>query len=224
MGFSSSSSKSSTKPVYSAQVEGAANNVNSAYQAQAPKITGITDQLSGLVPGLMDKYTNGDANVNAAKGYNADVLSGKYLDAGNPYLDSIVNQSANTARNETAAALGTRGLTGGSAFGDIISRNVNDASNTLRFNNYNTERSRMDGAVGQASGLAAAGELPLASIQAILQAQQMPVQTAAGAGSAVGGLLGQYTNQETKSSPSLGQILAQMAGQAASTYASGGFK
>lgn len=223
MGLSSSTSKTSNKPVYSSQIEGAANNVNSAYSAQAPKISGITDSLAGLVPGLLEKYTQGDANVNAAKGYNLDVLSGKYLDRGNPYLDEIVEKTGNTARNQTAGALGTRGLTGGSAFSDIISRNVADASNTLRYNDYNAERGRMDSAVGAAGGLSAAGELPLASLLSILQAQQAPVQAAAGAGSSVGGLLGQYTNTTQKSSPSLGMILAQMAGNAAQTYASGGF-
>lgn len=209
MGLSSKTQKSSTKPVYAPQIEAAAGNISSAYNAQAPKITGITDQLAGLVPGLMDRYTNGDANVNAAKTYNTDVLSGKYLDAGNPYLDAIVDKSANTARNETAGALGTRGLTGGSAFADIISRNVNDASNTLRYNDYNTERGRMDTAAGQAGSLAAAGELPLASLMSILQAQSAPVSTAAGAGAATGGLLGQYTNQKQTYTPSTMDSIGQ---------------
>lgn len=222
MGLSSSKTTTKTKPIYSAQIEGAANNVNSAYAAQAPKVSAVTDALGGLVPGLLDKYTNGDANVNAAKGYNLDVLGGKYLD-NNPYIDDIVAKNANTTRNETAGALGTRGLTGGSAFGDIISRNVNDGSNTLRFNNYNTERGRMDTAAGMSPALAAAGELPIAELLQIAQAQQMPLQAAAGAGSAIGGLLGQYTNSEQKSSPSLGAIIAQMAANGAKAYAGGGF-
>ncbi|MGJ3625952.1 hypothetical protein AB5I41_01445 [Sphingomonas sp. MMS24-JH45] len=50
----------------------------------------------------------------------------------------------------------------------------------------------------------------------------MPIQAAAGAGSAIGGLLGQYGTTTTKSSPSLGAIIAQLAGNAASAYAMGG--
>lgn len=220
MGLSSSSSK--TRPIYSAEIEGAARNVTNAYNQQAPRITAVTDQLSGLVPGLVERYTNGDANVNAARGYNTDVLSGKYLDAGNPYLESIVEKTGNTARNQTAGALGTRGLTGGSAFADIISRNVSDASNTLRYNDYNNERGRMDTAAGMAPGLAAARELPLASLLEIAQAQQLPVQAAAGAGSAVGGLLGQYTN--TRQTQPFGPLLASMIGNAASSWAGGGLR
>lgn len=189
-----SSSKSETKPIYSKEIEAMAGNVNSAYQSQAPKITGITDQLSTLVPGILDRYTNGDPNVKAAAGYNTDVLAGKYLDS-NPYLESIVGKSQSDARNQTAAAMGVRGLNGGSAFADIISRNVTDAGNTLRFNNYNTERGRMDTAAGMAPSLAAAQYLPLDIATQIAQAQGIPLQAASGAAAATGGLLGQYTNQ-----------------------------
>ena len=202
MGLSSRSSKSSTKPIYSAQIEGAANNINSAYQAQAPKVSAITDQMGSLVPSLLERYTNGDSNVNAAAAYNSDVLSGKYLDS-NPYIDQMVERSNMDVSNRLAASLGTRGLTGGSAFGDIISRAVSDNGNTLRFNNYNTERGRMDSAAALAPQLASASYLPIGIMQQIAQMQQLPVQTAAGAGSAVGGLLGQYTNQKQTQSPSI---------------------
>ena len=223
MGLSSSTSKSTKRPVYAGQIEGAANDLTNTYRAQAPKITGITDQLAGLVPDLVSRYTNGDPNVNAARGYNADVLSGKYLGA-HPYIDDIVGKAESDARNHTAAALGTRGLTGGSVFADIISRNVADAGNTLRFNDYNTERGRMDTAAGMAPELAAAGEIPLSSLISILSAQAAPVSAAAGTAGAVGGLLGQYTNTTEKTSPSLGAVIAQLGGNALGGWAMGGFK
>jgi len=208
MGVSSKSQKSSTKPIYSSQIEDAAGNVSNAYNAQAPKISGITDQLSTLVPGLVEKYTQGDPNINAAQGYNADVLSGKYLNS-NPYLDGIVQQTGNDARNQTSAALGTRGLTGGSAFADIISRNVANASNTLRYNDYNTQMGRMDQAASQAPGLAAAQYAPVSAIQSILQSQLAPLQAASGQAASVGGLLGQYTNQKQTLNPSLMDNIGQ---------------
>ena len=146
--------------------------------------------------------------MNAAKTYNLDVLGGKYLGA-NPYLDEVIARTGNDVRNQSSAALGTRGLTGGSAYGDIISRNIANSAGNMRLADYNTERNRMDGAVGSAAGLAGAAEIPLASLQAILEAQKAPVSTAAGAGSAVGGLLGQYTNTQQKSSPSLMESIGQ---------------
>jgi len=225
MGLSGSKQTSTTKPVYNQQIEGAANNVNNAYTAQAGKISGITDQLSTLVPGLMQQYQNGgDANTKAATGYNTDVLSGKYLDAGNPYLEQQVATTNANARNGLAASLGTRGLTGGSAFADIISRGLAENESGLRYTDYNNERSRMGQAAALAPGLSASSQLPIQSLLSIAQAQQMPIQAAAGAGSAVGGLLGQYGTTTQKSSPSLGSIIAQLAGNAAQAYAGGGFK
>jgi hypothetical protein len=216
-------SSSTVKPVYSAQIEGAANTAQAAYNAQAPKISGITDQIGSLVPGLIDRYTQGDPNVKAAQGYNADVLGGKYLNS-NPQLDEMVRITGNNTRNGLAASLGTRGLTGGSAFADIITRGLAENETGLRFNNYNQERARMDSAASMAPGLASAGYLPITAIQDIAQAQQMPVQTAAGLGSTIGGLLGQYTNQKQTQKQGLGGLIASLGGAALSGWAGGGFR
>lgn len=221
MGLSGSKQTSTTKPVYSGQIEGAASNVNAAYGAQAGKITGVTDQLATLVPGLVEQYkAGGDANTQAATGYNTDVLSGKYL-TGNPLLEQQIATTNDNARNGLAASLGTRGLTGGSAFADIITRALAQNESGLRFTDYNNERGRMDAAAGRAPALSASSQLPIQSLLEIAQAQQMPVQAAAGAGSAIGGLLGQYGTTTIKSSPGLGAIIAQLAGNAASAYAMG---
>jgi len=221
VGLSSSKSTSTSKPVYSQQIEGAAGNINSAYGAQAPKISAITDQLGGLVPGLVNQFQMGDPGVKAAQGYNTDVLNGKYLDAGNPYLEDQISRTNDGVRNGLSASLGTRGLTGGSAFGDIITRNLAANESGLRYNDYNNERTRMGQAASGAAGLSAASYLPLTAIQDILQAQQAPVQSAVGAGAGIGGLLGQYGTTTQKSSPSLGAIIAQLAGNAAQAYAGG---
>lgn len=223
MGLSSSKSKQSTRPIYDTQITGAANNISSTAAAQQPKITNITDQLGGLVPSLLNDFKNGDPNVNAAKGYNLDVLNGKYL-TGNPYLDQIVSQTNNDVRNGAEASLGTRGLVGGSAMADIVSRNLANNESNLRYNDYSSERDRMGQAASQAPSLSAAGYLPISAIESIAQDQQMPVQAATGAGAGIGGLLGQYTNTTSKSSAPLGGLLASILGSAASGWASTGFK
>ncbi len=102
-----SKTKTETKPIYSAQIEGAAGNISSAYNTQAPKISAITDQLGELTPGLLEKYTTGDRNVNAASDYNAKVLGGDYLTA-NPFIDQMVAQTNDSTRNGLAASLGLR--------------------------------------------------------------------------------------------------------------------
>ena len=219
-----SKSKTSTKPVYSAQVEGAASNISNAYNAAQPGITSTANSLASAVPGLMEQYNTGNLGVQSAMQYNQDVTSGKYLDAGNPYLQAQINQTNDGVRNGLAASLGTRGLTGGSAFGDIITSNLAKNENNLRYTDYTNERNRMDSAASAAGGISSAQYQPLSVIQSILQSQQAPVQAAAGAGSSIGGLLGQYTNGTQTQSMGIGSLLGQLGGGALSGWASGGFK
>jgi len=221
VGISKSKTTSKSTPVYSQQLEGAAGNITSAYNAAAPGIASTASSLASAVPDLMSQYQNGDPNVKSAMEYNQDVTSGKYLDAGNPYLQAQINQTNDGVRNGLAASLGTRGLTGGSAFGDIITSNLAKNENNLRYTDYTNERNRMDSAASAAGGISSAQYQPLSVIQSILQSQQAPVQAAAGAGAGIGGLLGSYTNTTQKSSPSIASLIAQMAGNAASAYAGG---
>jgi hypothetical protein len=221
MGLSSSKTTTKSTPVYSAQLEGAAGNVNSAYNQAQSGITSTASLLGGAVPGLMEQYNKGDPGVQSAMAYNQDVTSGKYLDAGNPYLQGQIDQTNAGVRNGLSASLGTRGLTGGSAFGDIITSNLAKNENNLRYQDYSQERNRMDSAASAAGGISAGQYQPLSIIQSILESQQAPIKSAAGAASSIGGLLGSYTKNTTKQSQSIAQLLAQAAGNAASAYAGG---
>lgn len=209
MGVSSKTQKSSTKPIYAKNIEAAADNVSSAYNAAAPGIAGTASSLAGAVPGLMEQYNSGQPGIQSAMQYNQDVTSGKYLDAGNPYLQDQIDQTNDGVRNGLAASLGTRGLTGGSAFGDIITSNLAKNENNLRYQDYTAERNRMDSAASQAAGISAGQYQPLSVIQSILQSQMAPVQAAAGQASSIGGLLGQYTNQKQTFNPSLMDNIGQ---------------
>lgn len=220
MGLSGSKQTSTTKPIYSGQVEGAASDISNTLHQQLPKITGVTDQLGSLVPGLIDQYKNGDPNVNAALGFNSDVLSGKYLNS-NPYLEGVISNLGNDVRNQTAGALGVHGNWGdSSAMADIVSRNVANAAGNMRFNNYNNGLTMMGQQASLSPTLAASKYLPVDQATNIAQAQQIPVQAAVGAGNGIGGLLGQYTNQTTKSKQGIGSMLLNAAAAAAQAYAS----
>jgi len=219
MGLSGSKSTSKTTPIYGKEVTGAASDISNTLHTQLPKITGVTDQLSGLVPGLLDDFKNGDPSVDAARGFNSDVLGGKYLNA-NPYLDQVIEATGNDVRNQTAGALGVHGNYGdSSALADIVSRNVANAAGNLRYQNYNNGLMLMGQQAGLSPTLAASKYLPIDQMTNIAQAQQIPVQAATGAGAGIGGLLGQYTNTKTKSSPGIGQMLMNAAAAAAQAYA-----
>jgi hypothetical protein len=221
MGLSSSTTKTTSKPVYNTQLEGAAGNVTSAYNAAAPGLATNAAAIGGLVPGMIEKYTHGDPNVSAARGYDQSVLSGGYLH-GNPELEAMIAKTNGDTRNGLAASLGTRGLTGGSAFADIIGRGLAQNESGLRYNDYNNERNRMDSAAGRAGSYSAADGNQLSQIIGAATGQMLPIQAAAGQASAMGGLLGQYTNTTQKSTPNIGMLIAQMAAQAAQAYAQGG--
>lgn len=213
-------SKTKTKPIYSSQIEGAANNINSAYATAKPALEAGATKFGGVMDSAIGRYMNGDPTLDAAKGYYGDVLSGKYLNEGNPHLQGMIDQTGDDVRNGWQASLGTRGLTGGSAYADIISRNLAKNSTNLRYQDYGAERDRMGQAAAGVPGLLAGEAAILAPAFDAYDAQQAPLRAAVGAGSGIGGLLGQYTKTTQKGS--LGALLAQIAGNAAQVYAGGG--
>lgn len=203
MGISSSKKTTTTKPIYSPQIEGAASTIGNVYSQQAPKIAGYADQIGGLVPGLLEKYQQGDAGINAARDYNVGVLNGEYLGA-NPYLDEVIARGTNDTVNASQAALGLRGLTGGSDYAGIIADRVAQNALGTRYTDYNNERARMATAAGQAPSIAAGDVIGIApAIGAAQTASQLPMDAALRYGAGVGGLLGSYTNttEKTKSNP-----------------------
>lgn len=222
MGLSTKKQTTTNKPSYPGQIEGAASSITDAYNTAKPGLEAGAAQFGGLLTSVIDKYNAGDPNVTAARGYNADVLNGKYLDSGNPYLQDMIDRTNNTVKNQTQAAYGSRGLTGGSDYTLAIADRLAANETGLRFNNYNTERGRMDGAVSQVPGLIAAENGILDPAFQAYDAMQAPVRAAVGAGSGVGGLLGQYQTTTTKQSGGLGNLLAMIAANAAQAYAGGG--
>lgn len=212
MGMSSAKSKTKTKPIYEQEVKGAANLATDAYNAAAPKITGAADALYGLLPDLTQQFQQGDPNVNAAADYNRKVLMGDYLGSGNPYLQDQIDRTGADVRNGMAASLGTRGLTGGSAYSDIISRALANNAATLRFNDYNTERSRMDSAASMAPQISYARYQPLGVMGDIANAQTLSTRAANDVGSTIGNILGRYTNTTQTQSPGLMGVLGGAVG------------
>lgn len=217
-----SKTKSTNKPVYSAQIEGAAGDITNAYRTAQPGLESGAAKFGGILDSVLSRYNAGDPNITAARGYNADVLGGKYLDAGNPYLQQMIDQTGNDVSNGVTASLGTRGLTGGSSHSGIVSRELAKNSTALRYGDYSAERDRMGQAVSQVPGLIAAENGILDPAFSAYEAMQAPIRAAVGAGSGVGGLLGQYQNTKTTQKGSLAGLLAQMAGNAAQAYAGGG--
>ncbi|MCB4860792.1 hypothetical protein K7W03_14450 [Sphingobium sp. PNB] len=219
----SKKSKSSTTPWKSAQpyLLGAANNLQGAYNDNAGAIQDATDSVTSLLPAVIQKYQQGNPALNAAQGYNTDVLSGKYLN-GNPHLQAIIDNTNNDVTNSVQSSLGTRGLTGGSDYAKIIARELAKNESNLRYGDYSNERNAMATAAGQSPSLAAADTIQINPMLQLLGAYSTPLDAASQYASGVGGLFSPYSTTTQKSG--LGNTLAALGGSALSAWAGGGFK
>jgi len=97
-------------------------------------------------PGLsaLQGMTAQSANPDSAS-YYRDVLGGKYLDAGNPYLGAMLQQSddavAKAANRRFAAAGMGAGLS--TPYLDVLTHNLADSENKLRYQDYDNQLNRM---------------------------------------------------------------------------------
>jgi hypothetical protein len=100
------------------------------------------------------KYLNGQPSSQ----FYSDVLGGKYL-KGNPYLDAMVQQSDDAvtkAANQRFAAAGMgAGLS--TPYMNVLTKNLADSENSLRYKDYDNEMNRMV-SVGAQSDAAYGGE------------------------------------------------------------------
>jgi hypothetical protein len=219
----SKKSKSSTTPWKSAQpfLLGAADNLQSAYNDNAGNIQDATNQVTSLLPSVIQKYQQGNPALTAAQGYNTDVLSGKYLD-GNPHLQQIIDNTNNDVTNSVQSSLGTRGLTGGSDYAKIIARELAKNETNLRYGAYNDERAAMSSAAAQAPSIAAADTIQINPMLSLLGASSAPLDAASQYASGVGGLFSPYSTTTQKQG--FGSTLGTLIGSGLAGWASGGFK
>lgn len=207
MGSSKKTQK--TEPIYGKQIEGAANTLTGVYNANAPKIQGYADTIGSLIPSLMQKYQAGDPAMNAARGFITDTIQS---DGPNPYLEDQIARTNNSVGNTVNAKLGTRGLTGGSVHNAILAQSLAENESGLRYADYNNMMQRRMQAAGMAPGLASADLIAISPLLAAAGAASgLPMDAATKNAAGIGGLLGQYTNTQQKSS---GGLLGTLAGVA----------
>jgi hypothetical protein len=217
MGLSSKKTTATNKPIYSSQIEGAANTLGSVYNQQAPKVAGYADALGSVGTDLLAKYREGNPMIDAATNYVTSTLNAD----GNPYLDDIIAQTNDSVRNQLQAKMGTRGTTGGSTYYDMIGRALAQNETGARYTDFNNQEQRKAQAASLAPGVAAADFITLApALSTIGAASGLPMQTAAQYAAGTGGLLGQYQTQTQKQS---GGLLGDILGAGLAGWASGGF-
>ena len=230
MGFSSSSktttSNSTTKPVYENQILGAYDNVNGAFNDNRANTQAIQGMLGGLLPQAQANYAN-NPTLDAAKGYVTSTLNDPY--SVNPNLQSIIDQTNADTVNSTASSMGSRGNFGGSAMAKLVAGQTAKNTSGLLYNDYNNWQNRQGQAAAMAPGLSSADATNLSSLLGLSNgAANLTTDQALKQSAAVSSLLGPYTTtngkQTEKSSGSLGGFLGALllsAAQSAGSFAGG---
>lgn len=199
----------------------AAGTLASVYAQNAPRTQAVSDQLTGQIPGVTANLPATNAGVGAAAGYYGDVLGGKYLSAGNPYLSGMIDSTAGDVTDRLNSTFGAAGRTGSDAHSFGLAKGLAEAENGLRYADYEAERGRMDGAA------AGAGNLNAQTIASALglstTALGLPLSQANAYAGGIGSLGLGGTKTET-SSQGLGGVLAGLAGTGLAGWGVGGFR
>jgi hypothetical protein len=208
-------SKSTTKPWKAAQpfIMGAARDI----QANNPQLQANAGLVNSILPGLASRVNSPHPLTGAAQGYATDVLGGRYLNEGNPYLDDIAGQTRGNVSDQVNSTFSRAGRTAGAQHGQLLTRELADAENRLRYQAYGDERNAMGQAAALTPGLV---ESELAPIQSLLQSAQLGGTLPLAGAQAMGGLLGPYT--QTTQKQGFGSTLGNALGLGLMAFGAGG--
>ncbi|AEI37713.1 hypothetical protein [Zymomonas mobilis] len=221
----SKKSKATTAPSRFAQpyITTGANALQQAYDSNQGNVSNINNVLQSNIDNVADKTLDND-DLNKASQYNQSVLSGNYLNpSSNSALSNVINMTNQDVTNSVNGAIGTRGLTGGSAQTQLLAKTLGQTDSNLLYNNYNNERGYQQQAAENASNIAEAGNNGVNTLDNYLEnTAALPQSSASSLASNMASLLGNYNT--TTQNQGLGSMLASLAGAGLSGFASNGFK
>lgn len=172
------------------------------------------DAIDAGLPGVAARAFGTSPLLGAAQGYATDVLGGKYLGQGNPWLQDMVDQTGASTADRVNATFGAAGRTGSGRHVHDLAKALADSENGLRYGDYGAERAAMANAASQAAGLDAAHYAGIAPLLGMAHASLLPQQAAQGYAGGVNGLLGQYNSSTQTNTPSAASSIGQGIGTA----------
>lgn len=206
MGKKRTRSTQTVRPIYAPQVEGAAAQQQAAYTQAQPMIGQVSSNLGTISNNLLTQGP--DPTVAMGQQTLQDMMQG----GENPYLQQMIDQTNSSVRNQLQAQMGRRGAVGGSDYTNLIARALARNETEARFGDFNSAQQRRLQAAGLAPGLLQGSLMPLQlGAQLGSQGAMLPLQAALANSSGVAGLLGPYTNTESRTVQSgglLGSILS----------------
>ena len=199
----SKKSKSTTAPWGPAQqpLLDAANLTNSTVSGQQGNLQNIAGNIRGYLPDLNARAFGAQPGIGNAVGYNNDVLGGKYLNAGNPYMQGMMNNTNQLVGNQVNTTFSNAGRTGSGNHEYALANGLANADNSLQYQNYSNERNAQSTAAGQMPSLAAgqyAGVIP--AMSANDTAAQVPFTGLNNLGQ-VGSMFSPYSQTTAKKAP-----------------------
>ena len=211
MGLSSSKTTTKNEPWKAAQpyiIKGLEQS-GAVFDQQQPTL----NKYSGM---QMDTYgrvaPGAEQGIMGSQGLVNDTLSGKYLN-GNPYIDGMLAKTRENVTGNVNSQFSGSGRYGSDYHTGEMTRQLADAENQMRFQNYGQERAYQDGAIGQAQGL-------MNGSQGLLNnAAELPWIGVGALNGNVRQASNGYGTTVTKQTPNIGQMVMQGASNAASAYA-----
>lgn len=208
MGISTKKGRQTTKPVYEKEIKGAYGSLTNTYNQQAPKIAGIADSLTGMLPEMQQRYMDGNPALNAAEGYVTDTLAG---DGTNPNLDAWIADQQGQTQNMLGAKLNKLGVgPAGTTYQGLAARENARVGLGMRYADWDAGQQRKAQAAGMAPGISAAESASIAPMLGVAElGAGLPMNAAMQYAGGTAGLLGDYTDTLKKDSPSKAQQIGK---------------
>jgi hypothetical protein len=155
VGKKSSTSKTSNKPWKAARPHllGAMNTISNTVNSNQGNLDQMAGQLRGFLPGLGEKAFGENAGLDAANSYATDVLGGKYLAEGNPYMDQMAGMARSNVAGDINSMFSKAGRAGSDSHYQDLAKGMGEAELGLRYQNYGNERNAQTQAAGMMPAL-----------------------------------------------------------------------
>jgi hypothetical protein len=175
VGKKSSKTKTTTAPPKWAvpHLQGAMGTISNTVGANQGNLDAAAGQIRGFLPGLGEQAFGQHAGLGAATGYATDVLGGKYLGEGNPYMNQMASMARQNVAGDINSMFSKAGRAGSDSHYQDLAKGMGEAELGLRYQNYGNERNAQTQAAGMMPAL---NQSQYAGIMPYLAAQQ----TAAG--------------------------------------------
>lgn len=173
-----------------------------AYPGQT--VAGLTpEQLQAQGMGIA-RATNGSPIVGGAQDYIGDVLSGKYLDQGNPNTQAMIDRTKAQVTDQLSRV---------GAFGNnnVSARGLAEGIAPILYQDYATQQARMDNAASLAPTLANNDWVDINALNQIGGARQTQTQNE------INSDINRYTTNANLPATSLNAYLAMLGGNTGST-------